>query len=61
MTCKYIEETPHIETINGHKIETAGGAVIIPLKSKEIHNIDLVLGFDFTYEYRPLEGVVDIN
>lgn len=61
VTCKYIEHEPRIEVVEDHEVETAGGCIIIPLKSKEIHNIDLVLGFDFDYEYRPVEGVADIN
>lgn len=59
ITCKYVNHYMGIQTINGHKVETAGGCVIIPLKDKMIKNINLVEGFDYEVQYNALEGVVD--
>lgn len=47
-TCaKYIVQKPHIEVINGHAVETAGGCIIKHLEEKQISscNID-----DFVFE-----------
>ena len=38
-TCKYIQELPHTEVINGHEIELAGGAIIQTLESKMIKDL----------------------
>ena len=35
-TCRYIDDVPHVEYVNGHRIETAGGAIISKLEEKEI-------------------------
>ena len=38
-TCRYIDDVPHIEYVNGHRIETAGGAIISKLEEKEIREL----------------------
>lgn len=35
-TCRYLDDVPHIEYVDGHRIETAGGAIISKLEEKEI-------------------------
>ena len=40
-TCRYIDDVPHIEYINGHRIETAGGAIITKLEEKEIREASI--------------------
>lgn len=59
VTCKYVNHYMGIQTVNGHKVETAGGCVIIPLKEKIIKDMDLVEGFDYEVQYNALEGVID--
>ena len=57
--CKYVNHPMGIQTVKGHKVETAGGCVIIPLKEKVIKDMDLVEGFDYEVQYNALEGVID--
>lgn len=59
ITCKYVHHFPGIQTVNGHKVETAGGMIIIPLKEKMIKDNDLVEGFDYYIEYNSTDGVID--
>lgn len=59
ITCKYVNHPMGIQEVNGHKVETAGGCVIIPLKEKVIKEMDLIEGFDYKIEYNALEGVFD--
>lgn len=59
ITCKYVHHYMGKQTVNGHKVETAGGCVIIPLKEKVIKDMDLIEGFDYDVEFNALEGVVD--
>ena len=47
--------------VDGHEIETAGGAIIIPLDSKVIKDETKLDGFDYVYEYAETEGVIDID
>ena len=52
-TCDYSTMgKPHIEMINGHRIETAGGAIIQKLDAKQVKNMDLDEDIDFT----PMKG-----
>ena len=30
--CVYLEDRPHVETINGHLLEVAGSAIILPVE-----------------------------
>lgn len=39
-TCRYLTEKPHEEIIEGHKVWTCGGAIIIKLDAKMIKDID---------------------
>ena len=59
ISCKYVNHFMGKQVVNGHEVETAGGAVIIPLKEKIIKDMDLVEGFDYYIEYNSLEGVID--
>jgi len=51
-TCHYDIHKPEVITINGHEIETAGGAIIRKLDKKTVKNMDLDEGI----EYEVLEG-----
>ena len=52
-TCNYRSITkPAIISIDGHEIQTAGGAIISKLDSKAVKNLDLDEDIDFT----PIEG-----
>ena len=57
--CKYVDHYMGIQNVNGHKVETAGGCVIIPLKEKVIKDMDLVEGFDYVVKYNATEGLID--
>ena len=48
-------------TIDGHTVETAGGAVIMPLKSKMIKDETKLDGFDYEITFAETEGVIDID
>ena len=47
-TCRYEYREPDIIMINGHEIETAGGAIIQLLTEKKVKNLDLEDEVDFT-------------
>lgn len=51
-TCHYIMHKPEIIQIDGHEIETAGGAIIKKLDQKTVKNMDI----DENIEYEILEG-----
>lgn len=59
ITCKYVNHYMGIQVVDGHKVETAGGCVIIPLKEKIIKDMELLEGFDYEIQYNALEGVID--
>lgn len=59
ISCKYVNHFMGKQVVNGHTVETAGGAVIIPLKEKIIKDNELVEGFDYYIEYNSTEGVID--
>ena len=59
ITCKYVHHFMGVQEVDGHKVETAGGMVIIPLKEKVIKDYDLVEGFDYYVEYNSTDGVID--
>lgn len=49
-TCKYTSHKPEIIFVDGHRIETAGGAIIEKLESKVVKNMDLDETTDFDFE-----------
>ena len=51
-TCKYTTHKPEIIEIDGHIIETAGGAIIQRLTGKQVKNMDL----DETVDFTPIDG-----
>ena len=51
-TCHYIMHKPEIILIDGHEIETAGGAIIKKLDRKTVKNMDI----DENIDYEILEG-----
>lgn len=59
ITCKYVHHFMGVQEVDGHKVETAGGMIIIPLKEKVIKDYDLVEGFDYYVEYNSTDGVID--
>lgn len=58
---KYVKAFMEKVKVDGHEIETAGGAIIIPLDSKVIKDETKLDGFDYVYEYAETEGVIDID
>lgn len=58
---KYIKHFMGKATIDGHTVETAGGAVIMPLKSKMIKDETKLDGFDYEITFAETEGVIDID
>lgn len=58
---KYIKGEPAKIKVDGHIVETAGGAIIIPLESKVVKDENKLDGFDYVIEYAETEGVIDID
>lgn len=61
VTVKYVKQQIATMNVNGHMVETAGGAIVIPLPEKMIKDETKLDGFDYEIVIGETEGVIDID
>ena len=58
---RYVKRPIGIVEVDGHRVETAGGAIVIPLPEKQIKDETKIDGFDYEIVIGETEGVIDID